>query len=102
MKIFFLIVPLAIAVPYPQLKSVRKSIRENRRHYIANAKMFDRINKRVETYENRTQALENELIQVKHELKALKEENSALKADIGMLNTTEDYSYEIDYSREGC
>ena len=98
---FLGLLQLVVAVPYPKLKSVRQSIRENRRHYVANAKMFDRINKRLDVYENRTQALESELTQVKEELKAVKSENSMLKADISKLNTTEDYNYESDYSRLG-
>ena len=99
MKSPVLFVQLVLAVPYPKLKSVRQSIRENRRHYVANAKMFDRINKRLEVYENRTQSLEEELSQVKHKLEAVEAENVMLKADINKLNTTEDYNYESDYSR---
>ena len=99
MRTLVLFVQLILAVPYPKLKSVRQSIRENRRHYVANAKMFDRINKRLEVYENRTQALEEELSQVKHKLEVVEAKNLMLKADINKLNTTEDYDYESAYSR---
>ena len=103
MKVLVLIAQLAIAVPYNQLKSVRKTIRENRRNYVANAKMFERINKKLEANENLTQALQQELTQVKQELESVKAENLIFKADINKLkiNSTDDYDYDLDYSSSG-
>ena len=104
MIILLYVTQLAVAVPYDQLKNVRKTIRENRRHYLANAKMFDRINKQLEAYENRTQFLEDQLSQVNQELDVVKAENMNFKADIKLLklNNTADYDYNYDYPRFGC
>ena len=103
MKVWVLIAQLAVAVPYNQLKSLRKTIRENRRHYAANAKMFNRLNKKLEAYENRTETLEVRLATVTQELQAVKAENLIFRTDIDHLkiNSSEDYEYESEYSSKG-
>ena len=103
MKIWVFIFQLVLSVPYNQLKSVRKTIRENRRHYAANAKMFNRLNKKLEAYENRTEVLEVRLANVTQQLEAVKAENLVFKASIDhlMVNSSDDYEYDSEYSSKG-
>ena len=88
---------------FNQLKDVRKTIKENRRHYVANAKMFRDINARLSLNENKAEEVKVELIAMKTELADVKLENEFLKQEIIhlKLNSTQDYDYSAfstDYS----
>ena len=99
MWVFLLLCHLYAAVPYSHLKEIRQTIRDNRRQYIANAKMFERIMTKVDFHANYTKSIARELSQVKQSLQQVQEENQILKTELTKLqvNQTSDYDYGEEY-----